>query len=78
MPRYRVLLQQMASTSIEVEADSPEAAIEEAYGQEPSLCASCSGHGNPPGIDLSYDWEPSEVTDEDGETVWSEEVNTDA
>ncbi|MGW5519061.1 hypothetical protein [Nocardia africana] len=69
-------MQQMASTSIEVEAESPEDAIQKTEGLEPHLCASCSGHGNPPGIDLSYDWEPTEVADEDGEVVWSEEADS--
>lgn len=62
----------MASTSIEVEAASPEQAIEEAQANEPHLCAACAGHGNPPGIDLSYDWEPTEVVGENGEIVWTE------
>lgn len=73
MPKFRVTLQQMASTVIEVDADNPEAAIEAAYADEPRLCASCAGHGNPPGIGLDYDWEATVVKDEDGRTVWSEE-----
>lgn len=74
MPIYRVVLQQMASTVIEVEAEDPNSAIDKAIEQEPGgLCASCSGWNNPPGIDLSYDWEPTEVTDANGETVWSEQ-----
>lgn len=75
MPKFRVVFQQMASTLVTVEdAEDYEDAIEQAYQDTPGgICAQCSGWGNPPGIDLSGDWEVVEVDDEDGNAVWTEE-----
>lgn len=71
MGEYTVYLTQTASTAISVTADSPEDAIELAYRNGPhGLCAQCSGWNNPPGIDLTGDWEPEEVVDAEGNTVW--------
>jgi hypothetical protein len=44
MPMYRVVLVTSASTSVEVEADSPEEAATAAQeGNLPSLCHQCTG-----------------------------------
>jgi hypothetical protein len=75
MPEYTVHLQQNASTAVKVEADDPEDALELAWQDTPGgLCAQCSGWGNPPGIDLAGEWEPYEVVDAEGNTVWSERI----
>ena len=58
MPEFTLHFQQMASTSVTVEADDLNAAIDSAYDGLPGgLCAQCSGWNRPPGIDLSGDWE---------------------
>ena len=44
MAKYRVYLQTVASTSVEVEADDKDAALEAALsGEMPTICALCSG-----------------------------------
>jgi hypothetical protein len=58
MPKYRVYLQTVASTTIEVEADDEDAAIDAAYDQgTPTLCAYCSGYNQSHNLDLG-DFEP--------------------
>jgi hypothetical protein len=53
MSTYRIFFNQGASTSVEVEADDFEAAIEAAYDHLPvGLCHQCAHL-----IDLSGDWE---------------------
>jgi len=45
MPKYVITLLYDACESIEVEADSPDAALDAAYGRaEASLCYQCSEH----------------------------------
>jgi hypothetical protein len=44
MAKYRVMLIRADSLSIEVEADSEEAAVEEAFDEAPrEMCAQCGG-----------------------------------
>lgn len=77
MPEFTVYLTQSATTAIRVEADTPEGALELAYQTAPGgLCAKCTGLGNPPGVSLAGQWEPEEVVDEDGATVWPEPTET--
>lgn len=71
--KYRVVLEQIASTVIDVEADDIDAAIDEAWQEAPSgLCAQCSGWNNPPGVNLAGEWEASVVYDEHDHEVWNE------
>jgi hypothetical protein len=61
MPKYRVVLVTSASTSVDVEADSPEEAVVAAQeGNLPGLCHQCAGgyrgYGNPELI-LGDDWD---------------------
>ena len=60
MPKYRVYLQTVASTTIEVEADSKDAAIESALDQDmPTICAQCSGWGSDQSLELGDVWDIS-------------------
>lgn len=45
MSKYMVRLEAGAYAYIQVEADSPEDALEEAFEQTPRICAQCSGWG---------------------------------
>lgn len=47
MTKFLVTLETVASTYIEVEADSKEDAVELAFDKAPGICAQCSGWGNP-------------------------------
>ena len=56
MAKYRVILQTVAETVIEVEADSKE----DAYGQAmneptPTICAQCSGWGSDQNLSVNSD-----------------------
>lgn len=63
MAEYKIFFTQEASTSVTVQADTLDEAIEEAYSEgQPGLCASCSGFGHGPGIDLSGDWNLDETS----------------
>jgi len=74
MSTYRIFFQQTISTSVEVEADSLDEAIDAAYesDQMPSespLCAQCSGWGQGFSIDTGQ-WEHDEhIYEVDGEYV---------
>jgi hypothetical protein len=58
MARYRVYLRTTASTTIEVEADTPDEAVDAAYGEPmPRLCAHCSGWGTGQNLELNDAWE---------------------
>jgi hypothetical protein len=62
MAKYLVDLTATASTTITVEADNPDDAADKAYAAgTPTLCAQCSGWNNPPGVELSGDWEVAGV-----------------
>lgn len=71
MARFTVYLEQVMSTSIEVEADSKEAAEEAVWDNDVyqnelpgSLCAQCSGYGQSWSIDTSGEWVVSSVEEE--------------
>jgi hypothetical protein len=73
MPKYRVLFTRVTSITVDVEADDPDAAIEEASteGVE-GICAQCSGWDRPWSRDEDDELEPEAVTDVDtDEDVWS-------
>jgi len=70
MAKFTVYLTATASTSIEVEAGSPDEAIDKAYGADmPTICAQCSGWGRDTSLELSDVWEVSEVCDADGSLI---------
>lgn len=65
MPKYRVYLQTVASTTIEVEAEDKNDAYEVATsGRMPTICAQCSGWGKDQNLDLNDVWE---IPDDDVE-----------
>jgi hypothetical protein len=70
MAKYIVYLTTTASTSVGVEADDADAAVDAAESADmPTLCAQCSGWGQDYSLELSDVWEMSEVTDESGDVV---------
>lgn len=70
MSVYRVTLTTVASTTIDVEADDRDAAIDAAFDNAPGICARFSGWGRAAGIDLG-DWD---VAQEDGKDAeWAVE-----
>jgi hypothetical protein len=73
MPKYRVYLQAVASTSIEVEAADKDEAYELATsGDLPTICAHCSGWGRSQNLDLSEVWEiPGDDVEQGVEEVTS-------
>lgn len=74
MSSYRIFFTQVVSTSVEVEADDFDEAIDKAYESDamPSdnfVCAQCSGWGKEYSIDTG-EWEADEkVCMVDGESV---------
>lgn len=71
--KYRVYVQNVVSASVEVETDDgPEAAIEAAYQSHKMPGPITVGaFGGSASVD-DGDWEPFEVYDEAGATVWSD------
>ena len=68
MPKYRVYLQTVASTTIEVEAEDENEAYEIAVsGRMPTICAQCAGWGGDQNLDLGDVWECDEETIEEVE-----------
>ena len=64
MPKYRVYLQTVASTTIEVEAEDKYDAYEKASnGKMPTICAQCSGWGGHQNLDLNDVWEGDDNID---------------
>jgi hypothetical protein len=66
MARYKVYMRSVASTHVEVEADSVDAAVDAAYEAEmPHICAMCAGMGysRRPSLDLDDKWDVSEDPD---------------
>ncbi len=58
MAKYRVSLQTVASTVIEVEAEDKDAAYEAALSAGmPRICAQCSGWGGRQNLELSDEWD---------------------
>ena len=61
MSKYRVYLQTIASTAIDVEADSKEEAVEAALNEDmPTLCVHCAGWGKEDkNLELGDVWDTS-------------------
>lgn len=58
MPKYRVYLETVASTSVEVEATDKDDAYEKALNESmPRICAQCSGWGSKQNLELGDVWE---------------------
>lgn len=73
MPEYSVNFTQTAGTTVQVEAETPDEAIEFAYEEVPyGLCHQCTGSRGRPGVELDGDWEPHSVYDTDYNLVWAE------
>lgn len=73
MAKYIVYLTTTASTSVEVEAEDVDAAIDAAYDKDmPTLSAEASGWGHDWSLDLSDVWDVSSVGDEAGNVVHEE------
>lgn len=68
--RYRVYMVNTVSTSVEVEAESWEEAIDEAYNSDDMPGSITVGAFGCASVD-DGDWMPHSVTDTAGETVWS-------
>lgn len=59
MAEYTVPFTTVASTTVTVEADNYDDALDAAYNALPTgLCAQCSGWNNPPGVEIGGEWEP--------------------
>ncbi len=61
MTTYNVSLRTWASTTITVDAESPQAAIDAALNAEmPWICAKCAGMGSDDrNLELGDEWEPA-------------------
>lgn len=80
MAKYIVHLWTTAQTSVEVEADDRDAAIDLAIGADmPRICAQCSGWGQSQNLEISDMWDTSGVTEPDG-SYWDarNEADSDA
>lgn len=72
MPKFWVHVRNQVSTSVPVEADTVEAALEAVYDADDMPGGITVGAFGPQPVD-DDDWYPVEVTTDDGETVWSED-----
>lgn len=78
MAKYKVTLRAYAFTSVEVEADDPDEAVDKAYDAgTPTLCAQCSGWGQDTSLELNEVWEATDVYDAGGKVVWAMDAKTD-
>lgn len=69
MAEYTIHFTTTVSSSVTVEAADEEEAIEKAYeGLPGSMCAQCSGWGQPWNRDESGEWEVSEVEGPESES----------
>lgn len=69
MSAYIVHFVTPASTSVRIEADDAEEAVDKACDEVyVSLCHQCAGE-----LDLAGEWEPEAVIDEAGELAWERE-----
>lgn len=72
MPRYRVFVTNVVSTVVEVEAGSPDEAVEFAF-DSPDMPGSITiGAFGQTSVDAG-EWEPKIVMDEAGTEVWKDE-----
>lgn len=57
MTTYKVIMSTYATGYVEVDGDTEEKAIEEAYNLAPTLCAHCSGWDKEHSLELGDEWE---------------------
>ena len=72
MAKYRVSLEAVASTVIEVEAENKDDAYEAALGESmPRICAQCSGWGGRQNLEIGDEWDipQDQSTDEAVEEI---------
>jgi hypothetical protein len=69
---YRVHLTGYQSAAITVDAEDPDAALDEALNEGiPGICAQCSGWSQRWWREEGDEWTPESVTTADGEEVWT-------
>jgi hypothetical protein len=74
MAKYTVYLTATASTSVEVDAEDRDDAIEKALSANmPTICAQCSGWGREYSLEIADNWDFSEVEDQNGNIVGPED-----
>ncbi len=73
--KYRVYLQNVVSTTIDVDAEDPEAAIDAAYQSRDMPGSITVGAFGGKSVD-DGDWQPFEVYDEADSVVWTESTGT--
>lgn len=76
MPEYTVYLKTFAHTSVTVEAEDHDEAIDKALSADmPSICAQCAGWGKSTYLELGDMWDVTSVME--GETeVWNDSRET--
>lgn len=72
MAKYTVHLTQTVSTAVNVEAGSPEEAVELAYDSPDMPGSMTYGAFGDASVDESGEWMAVAVTDGNGEEVWSD------
>lgn len=73
MPKFTVHMDAVISTSVTVEAEDVEAALEASYDEVPTgICAQCCGWGKSWSKDEG-EYEPVSVYDESNTEVWTDE-----
>lgn len=77
MPTFDMSFTTTTSTTVKIEAETLEEAIQEAYKEGfPGLCSQCSGYGQGHNLELGDDWEiDNRSVDQDGDPVPSSEVD---
>lgn len=60
MAKYQVTLYKTISYVTDVEADNPEAAVEEAVQESPGMCHQCKGYGKKWEVNDDAEWETAE------------------
>lgn len=70
MMKYSVHMTMEVSSVVEVEADSPDEAVEKAYDSDDMPGGITIGAFGSASVDESGEWEPQAVTDENYKTVW--------
>jgi len=70
VPTYNVHLIETVSTTVTVDADSPEAAIDLAYESNDMPGSMGYGAFGSASVDEAGEWEAAAVTNENGDEVW--------
>lgn len=78
MPTFNVHLTETVSTTVTVEADDYQAAMEAAWDSDNMPGSITYGAFGQAPVDEAGDWEVFQVTDESGDVVWAETDEKDA